>query len=249
MKDVVVAVILYNKTLDVVSIACDYPRFLYYYKLYSDVCKFFGNIVVRSAQPGKVLSVVLDDDFQTKYPVKNEYSNHEEKDRSFLKDYMVYAFRSIPCGEEWIRESESESESERRERREEVKGEVKREGGEGGEGIVFICNKEYPSHLMVQVCKNLLHDLSKTMYVDKRGTDKFVESWLEKMQNPAEVSKICKLKDTLKETEDVIRKTLMNVLERGDRIEDLVKQTDELEDSSKIFLTESHKFNSCCCIL
>jgi synaptobrevin family protein YKT6 len=51
--------------------------------------------------------------------------------------------------------------------------------------------------------------------------------------------------DQLDETKKVLKKTLSALLERGEKIEDLVEKTEHLSTSSKIFFQRAKKFNNC----
>lgn len=53
------------------------------------------------------------------------------------------------------------------------------------------------------------------------------------------------LLDQLDETKKVLHRTLSKILERGEKIEDLVEKTEHLSDTSKIFFQHSRRLNSC----
>ena len=51
--------------------------------------------------------------------------------------------------------------------------------------------------------------------------------------------------DQIDETKKVLTRTLSKVLERGEKIEELVAKTEALSETSKIFFTNSRNLNSC----
>ena len=52
----------------------------------------------------------------------------------------------------------------------------------------------------------------------------------------------------VQETKKVLLRTISKVMERGEKIEELVDKTDELSTQSKLFFKHSRKLNSCCWI-
>ena len=53
------------------------------------------------------------------------------------------------------------------------------------------------------------------------------------------------LLDQVEDTKKVLQRTISKVLQRGERIEELVEKTDQLSESSKIFFQRSRQLNSC----
>lgn len=51
--------------------------------------------------------------------------------------------------------------------------------------------------------------------------------------------------DQVEDTKKVLHRTISAVLQRGERIEELVEKTDQLSESSKIFFQRSRQLNSC----
>ena len=47
----------------------------------------------------------------------------------------------------------------------------------------------------------------------------------------------------------MLHKTIDCVLERGEKLEDLVKRSEELSNASKNFFTASRKANGCCAVV
>jgi synaptobrevin family protein YKT6 len=70
-----------------------------------------------------------------------------------------------------------------------------------------------------------------------------------KWQNPAEADNLTKIQKELDATQQIMQKTIGSVLERGQKIEDLVAKSDGLSAQSKLFYTQAKKQNSCCIVM
>ena len=71
------------------------------------------------------------------------------------------------------------------------------------------------------------------------------ESW----QDPNNGSNIDQVQRELIETKNVLHKTIESVLERGEKIDNLVAKSDGLSASSKMFYSQAKKQNSCCVVM
>jgi synaptobrevin homolog YKT6 len=60
-------------------------------------------------------------------------------------------------------------------------------------------------------------------------------TYIEAYQNPSEVDSISRIQKELDETKIVLHKTIESVLERGEKIDDLVMKSDGLSMQSKMF--------------
>ena len=58
-----------------------------------------------------------------------------------------------------------------------------------------------------------------------------------------------KVQKELDETKVILHSTIESVLNRGEKLDDLVAQSDALSATSKQFYTTAKKTNSCCSIL
>uniref|UniRef100_A0A915M8H7 Uncharacterized protein n=1 Tax=Meloidogyne javanica TaxID=6303 RepID=A0A915M8H7_MELJA len=52
--------------------------------------------------------------------------------------------------------------------------------------------------------------------------------------------------DEVEETKVVLHNTMQSVLERGEKLDDLIKASENLSDQSKLFYTQARKMNKCC---
>ena len=75
-----------------------------------------------------------------------------------------------------------------------------------------------------------------------------MEESLAKYQEPTNVDKILKLEKQLNETKEILCETIEKVLQRGEKLDELVSKSDKLSSQSKLFYREI-KPNSCCIIM
>lgn len=62
-----------------------------------------------------------------------------------------------------------------------------------------------------------------------------LKEYLDKYQDPAQADSILKIQKELDETKIVLHKTIESVLQRGEKIDDLVQKSDGLSAQSKMF--------------
>ena len=68
-------------------------------------------------------------------------------------------------------------------------------------------------------------------------------------QDPKQADKIYSINKQLDETLDVMKKNIDKVLDRGVKIEELVKKSKDLSYTSKQFYKNSKNLNRCCIIV
>ncbi|CAO4371991.1 Protein CBR-YKT-6 [Caenorhabditis briggsae] len=69
---------------------------------------------------------------------------------------------------------------------------------------------------------------------------------LERWQNPREADPMTRVQEEVEETKMVMHNTIQSVLDRGEKLDDLVKKSENLSDQSKMFYTSARKMNKCC---
>ncbi|GMS89102.1 hypothetical protein PENTCL1PPCAC_11277, partial [Pristionchus entomophagus] len=74
------------------------------------------------------------------------------------------------------------------------------------------------------------------------GLPEFLERW----QNPRDADPMTRVQEEVEETKIVMHNTIQSVLERGEKLDDLVKKSENLSDQSKMFYTQARKMNKCC---
>ncbi|KAH6952149.1 synaptobrevin [Fusarium avenaceum] len=125
------------------------------------------------------------------------------------------------------------------------------------EGIcgVIISDQQYPSlvahQLLSQVVDEFLTKYPRSSWADGEPVLAFPElkEYLSKYQDPHQADSILKIQKELDETKIVIHKTIESVLQRGEKLDDLVAKSDGLSAQSKLFYQQAKKQNSCCVLM
>lgn len=117
----------------------------------------------------------------------------------------------------------------------------------------MICDDSYPQRVAFGLINQILDEiLSKYTIETLLGANElempFLDAYLRKFQNPAEADSIMKVQKELDETKVILHRTLESLLERGEKLDDLVARSDRLGMQSKAFYKASKKTNSCCII-
>ncbi|KAF2712596.1 synaptobrevin [Pleomassaria siparia CBS 279.74] len=132
------------------------------------------------------------------------------------------------------------------------------------EGIcgIIVSDKEYPSSvahpILSKICDEFLTKYPRTAYanVTKQAagatpplTFPELKDYIVKYQDPQQADSIAKIQRELNDTKDVLHKTIESMLERGEKIDNLVAKSDGLSAQSKMFYTQAKKQNSCCLVM
>lgn len=113
---------------------------------------------------------------------------------------------------------------------------------EGVAGII-ISDQEYPSLVAHQVLSKLLDEFLAEFPVSSfqsGGKVPFpkLKEYITKYQDPQQADNIMKIQKDLDETKILMKKTIESVLERGEKIDNLVAKSDGLSAQSKMFYTQ-----------
>ncbi|XP_016085335.1 synaptobrevin homolog YKT6 [Sinocyclocheilus grahami] len=76
-----------------------------------------------------------------------------------------------------------------------------------------------------------------------------LDSHLARYQNPREADAMTKVQAELDETKIILHNTMESLLERGEKLDDLVQKSEHLGNQSKAFYKTARKQNSCCEIM
>lgn len=117
------------------------------------------------------------------------------------------------------------------------------------------CDAEYPPRVAFSILTKLLEDFA-TFYpnwlTEKRNESVVwpqLDKEIIKYQDPANVDQIMRIQRNLDETREVLHNTIDSVLQRGEKLEDLVERSGELSTQSKLFYKEAKRANSCCAVV
>ncbi|XP_014216569.1 synaptobrevin homolog YKT6 [Copidosoma floridanum] len=118
---------------------------------------------------------------------------------------------------------------------------------------VLISDHEYPHRVSHTLITKVLDEFAAkypphTWLTLKEPTVDFqqVHIYLSKYQNPKEADSLTKMQDDLDETKIILHNTLEAVLQRGEKLDDLVQKSEGLSIQSKAFYKTARKTNSCC---
>ena len=117
------------------------------------------------------------------------------------------------------------------------------------------CDSEYPPRVAFSLLMKILEEFDAGVPTWKTETRNEAIVWppleaaVAKYQDPVNADQIMKIQKNLDETRDVLHKTIDSVLERGEKLEDLVERSGELSAQSKLFYKQAKRANSCCVVI
>lgn len=124
---------------------------------------------------------------------------------------------------------------------------------------VILTDKEYPSRTAFSLIGKLLEDYARSnplwsqqnQIQTPNTCERFPQlpAWVKKYQDPNEADSLNRVQKELDETKVVLHQTLEGLLNRGEKLDDLVNRSDMLSQSSKAFYTTAKSTNSWCCTL
>jgi len=121
---------------------------------------------------------------------------------------------------------------------------------------VVIADEEYPSRVAHSLITKVLDDFTEKVPSGRWAAGSLdniefgvLKGFLDKFQNPAEADSLTKLQGELDETKIILHENIDKILDRGEKLDDLVAKSEGLSTQSKAFYTTARKTNSCCAIL
>ncbi|EIW56083.1 snare protein YKT6 [Trametes versicolor FP-101664 SS1] len=119
---------------------------------------------------------------------------------------------------------------------------------------VIITDQEYPVRPAFSLLTKLLDDfIAKVPQASFKTPAAIsfpeINTYLQKYQDPRQADAIMKVQQELDETKIILHKTIESVLQRGEKINDLVDRSTALSAQSKMFYKTAKKQNSCCVIM
>lgn len=128
------------------------------------------------------------------------------------------------------------------------------------EGIcgVIVTDKDYPVRPAYTLLNKVLEDYlvahPPTSWSTVAETNDSLQmpelnEIIKKYQDPGQADAIMKVQQELDDTKIVLHNTIENVLQRGEKLDNLVDKSETLNTSSKMFYKQAKKSNSCCVII
>ncbi|KAK0417793.1 hypothetical protein QR680_013214 [Steinernema hermaphroditum] len=124
------------------------------------------------------------------------------------------------------------------------------------DGLSGVCvtDGEYQKRVAFTMLTKVLDDFSQKVHSvqwaqiksEKDCTYVGLPELLTKWQNPREADAMTRVQEEVEETKIVLHNTIQSVLDRGEKLDDLVKASEGLSDQSKMFYTQARKMNKCC---
>ncbi|XP_033633651.1 synaptobrevin homolog YKT6-like [Asterias rubens] len=120
---------------------------------------------------------------------------------------------------------------------------------------VVIADHEYPSRVAFTLLNKVLDEFSTEnsarswpTLAENSVTFKQLDAYLAKYQDPAQADPMMRLQSDLDETKIIMHNTIDAMLQRGEKLDDLVAKSNDLSLQSKTFYKTAKKTNSCCVI-
>lgn len=116
-----------------------------------------------------------------------------------------------------------------------------------GDGLCgcLTADAEYPPRVAFSLLSSILEDFDSQVAEWKSETRTEAISWppldkaIAKYQDPANADQIMRIQKNLDETREVLHNTIDSVLQRGEKLEDLVERSSELSSQSKLFYKQA----------
>ena len=122
---------------------------------------------------------------------------------------------------------------------------------------IIITDSEYPKTAAVKVLTEIRHQFElifdinnlKNIKIDKEHIFPAGQEIIDKYQDPQEADKLIKLENKLKEIESMLSKTMNDLLERSENLDELMSQSEDISNTAFQFYQNSKKANQKCCSL
>ncbi|KAK7472448.1 palmitoyltransferase [Stygiomarasmius scandens] len=119
---------------------------------------------------------------------------------------------------------------------------------------VIITDGEYPVRPVFSLLTKLLDDFANKVPQSSFSNPSAISfpeinTYITKYQDPSQADTIMRVQQELDETKIVLHKTIESVLQRGEKLDNLVDRSNQLSAQSKMFYKTAKKQNSCCVIM
>ncbi|KAF8504364.1 snare protein YKT6 [Russula emetica] len=127
-------------------------------------------------------------------------------------------------------------------------------GGAEQLAAVIITDQEYPVRPAFSLLTKLLDDFTAKIPQSSFSNPSSISfpelnTYLQKYQDPRHADNIMRVQQELDETKIVLHKTIESVLQRGEKLDNLVERSTALSAQSKMFYKTAKKQNSCCTVM
>jgi len=118
-----------------------------------------------------------------------------------------------------------------------------------------ICDEEYPQRVAFSLIHSVIDKFIAKEFpwqatqADTEFEFPILEDLVEKYQDPTEADSLMKIQKDIDSTKDTVIRTIDQLLDRGEKLENLAARSDDLSFQSRVFVEKSSEMNSCCVIL
>ena len=117
---------------------------------------------------------------------------------------------------------------------------------------VAITDQQYPERIIHSLITYILIEFEKKFgnawtkeHGDKQYDFKLIEKLLTDYKDPSN-DKMYNIQNQLEEIKEIMNKNLSDMLDRGEKLEDIVKQSDDVGMIAQGLVTRAEELNSCC---
>jgi len=120
---------------------------------------------------------------------------------------------------------------------------------------ICIADAEYPARvafgLLSKITDEFAQEYPATKWTGADGATPYpaLKTLLAKYQNPQEADALSRIHKELDETKVILHKNMEDLLDRGEKLDDLVSKSEGLSSSAKMFYKQAKKTNSCCVVM
>lgn len=123
------------------------------------------------------------------------------------------------------------------------------------DNLVGVClsDHDYPHRVAHSLISKMLDDFAGqiarsewTSGMEVQGFNGSLDIYMKKYQQPETADPMTKVQNELDETKIILHNTIAAVLDRGEKLDDLVAKSEGLSLQSKTFYKTAKKTNSCC---
>lgn len=126
-----------------------------------------------------------------------------------------------------------------------------------GIGTVIVCDKDYPESAALKILLELENrflaiyspELFGQYAEDQEMKFPEMDAMIKKYQDPKEADKLIKIEQDLGEIQTALHKTMNDLMDRGEKLDDLMKQSEDISGMAYTFYTKSKESNQKCCSL
>ncbi|KAG8221574.1 snare protein YKT6 [Butyriboletus roseoflavus] len=127
-------------------------------------------------------------------------------------------------------------------------------GGAEQLAAIIITDQEYPVRpafsLLTKILDEFIAKVPQSAFSNPSAISfSDIQTYLTKYQDPRQADTIMRVQQELDETKIVLHKTIESVLQRGEKLDNLVERSNALSSQSKMFYKTAKKQNSCCVVM